>query len=318
MKLVLSTPKPLAVRIYNKAFRMIVNNNYHLAKMFYIRNLEKQFSSHRGSPILIYQMGKVGSSSIKRSLKELELDIPLYHVHFLTDDRIDSIEKDRRRYFNTENLKLLHRPWLYQFLKRHIEKGLKGRKWRVISLVRDPVVRNISAFFENLNITKIDSHPRYRISSDILDIDPLNIALEDVQLLFDLFFDKFQHNEPLNFFDQEIKTVFGIDVFESTFPHASGYQIYRKTNADLLLLRLEDLNQQVEKAFGEFLGVENIALVNKNIGQEKEYARLYKRFKKFVQIPDAYLKKMYDSQFMQHFYSHDEIHQFKLKWGKRS
>lgn len=43
------------------------------------------------SPILIYQMGKVGSKTVYESLKALNLATPVYHTHLL--NKLEEIEK---------------------------------------------------------------------------------------------------------------------------------------------------------------------------------------------------------------------------------
>ena len=38
-------------------------------------------------PLLVYQIGKVGSTSVFKSLKVADLPFSLYHIHFLSHDR---------------------------------------------------------------------------------------------------------------------------------------------------------------------------------------------------------------------------------------
>ena len=46
-------------------------------------------------PIIVYQMGKVGSSSMYWSLDALRLNVPVYHLHFLND--ADTVADGRNR-----------------------------------------------------------------------------------------------------------------------------------------------------------------------------------------------------------------------------
>jgi hypothetical protein len=56
----------------------------------------------------------------------------------------------------------------------------------------------------------------------------------------------------LNWFDNEPKTVFGIDVFSSSFLLDKGHKIYNGNNSDMLLIKLEKLDECAKEAFNVF------------------------------------------------------------------
>jgi len=261
-------------------------------------------------------MGKVGSSTIVRSLRAQRVDRPIYHPHFLSKERIAETEKDRKEFFRTQRYSYLKRPWLYEFLVKQLDGGLKGRKWKVITLTREMISRNLSAFFENLEVKGFDEGGRYEISSHYYKIPPTTIEMNDLEPLSRLFFEKVNHDSPDQFFDREIRGVLGVDVFDREFPKSKGYCIYEGKSADILLLRLEDLNRVAAEAFREFLDISHFELTIANVGEEKSYALLYKKFKEQVDLPDEYLERMYDSRYMRHFYSAGEIDRFQNKWRK--
>jgi hypothetical protein len=259
-------------------------------------------------------MGKVGSSTIKRSLDALDMDMPIFHVHYLSQPRVDDLEKERRRYLGTEKYGLLKRPWLYQYLLKVLEDQFDGRKWKIISLTRDPIERNLSAFFENLEFKTLKENCSWLVESDYYKITPLKVNLDDFDNLTARFFDRFYHESPLDFFDRELKKVFEIDVYSCSFPKSEGYKIYEGEKADALILKLEKLNQCSLPAFKEFLDIENIDLIGSNIGSEKDYAVFYSRFKNDIRLPESYINKMYQSRYMQHFYSDLEIEKLRARW----
>ncbi len=301
-------------QLIHRILRRLSRCNYHLCKSFYLYELEQAFRRKTQSPILIYQMGKVGSSTVKKSLEQVSENSAIYHVHFLTKDLVSETEAKRKPYFRTNKHNLLTRPWMYQFLIRKIESDILDTKWKVISLTRDPIARNISAFFENLEITVLDSGQKFQIQSDIWDIEPRIIETHNIKELIDLFFDRFYHFDPMEFFDKEIKGTFGIDVYSTEFPTKKGYKIYANEIADILLLRMENLNQCVTEALGGFLGITTIQLFNENISNQKHYAALYRQFKKAITLPVEYVDQMYESRYMSHFYSDDEIKRFRSHW----
>jgi hypothetical protein len=137
-----------------------------------------------------------------------------------------------------------------------------------------------------------------------------------VELPIRLFLEKFDHDTPLVFFDREFKGVLGIDVFSSDFPKPKGYKIYEQELADVLLIRLENLDQCASKAFQEFLNVDGFTVIRKNIASEKAYYPIYRKFLESVLLPDSYIDEMYASKYARHFYSEQEIDAFRAKWHK--
>jgi len=64
----------------------------------FVESLKIRFRNfNTNPPILIYQMGKVGSTTILKSLKNAQIQNPVYHIHFLSSDGIRNAE----RYFKT-------------------------------------------------------------------------------------------------------------------------------------------------------------------------------------------------------------------------
>jgi len=237
-------------------------------------------------------MGKVGSSSILKTFKS-EFDGNIFHVHNLTLDHFDylvyaDIEKRNR---------------VIQKIKDIQRSVLSNEKWKIISLVRDPIDRNISAFFQNINLFVPDLLNKYR-NKEIL-----------LAELFCMFFEKASHKYPLNWFDNQIRKTFGIDIFLEDFSKHKGYHIYRKDNFELLILRLEDLNNCFEPAIRDFLNIENINLKNDNISKDKEYKKIYQKFKNNIIIPESYFELMYNSKFTKYFYTEAEIKKFVKRWS---
>lgn len=251
-------------------------------------------------PILVYQMGKVGSSTVGRSLRALDLPRAIREVHLLND--LDDLEQ-RVRDTYPEPVETL----------AQIEEGRRLRKlilghreilWHVITLVRDPVQRNVSAFFENLTEVIPDVYER-RARNEI--------SLAEIR---DAFLDRYDHNAPLDWFQSQLEPVFGIDVFATQFDTATGYAIYEAEHARLLLIRLEDLTRRGEAAMCEFLGLDRLDLVTANVGREKRYHDIYQEFEARVTLPASYLARMYDSRFARQFYTDEEIDTFKQRWAK--
>lgn len=250
-------------------------------------------------------MGRVGSKTIEYSLKAIGLSP--YHVHTLSDkglsyykDMLSKSEEDGRQF-----KKYLNKLNEIKYLRTQIMQ--RNGKWKVITLTRDPVARNISFFFYYIF---------NRQTKTIFTLD-----FENLEELLSLFLkspslDGFNtHETPLLWFDVEMKAVLGIDVYRTKFPFNKGYEIYKGERADVLLIRLEDLGRCYQQAFREFLGIENFSLINKNIASTGLYSSIYEQFSKTIVLPKDYIDKMYKSKYAQHFYTKEEIDFFRQKWS---
>jgi hypothetical protein len=252
-------------------------------------------------------MGKVGSTTVNRLLKTSQLNQPIYKIHVLTDDGIKKalqhykqIKKINRQ-FDWERA---HHVFESEILRKKILKNSKTRNWRIITLTREPIARNISSFFSRIDL--YFPNLKREISSGLIPVNDL----------IDVFLNEFNHDRPLEWYDIELKNVFNIDVYSSEFYQPQGYKIYKKGNIDLLLIRLESLEKCAKKAFKEFLDIDIISIEDRNIGNQKYYSDIYKKFKESIILPEGYIDKLYSSKYAKHFYSAEEIQSFKVKWKR--
>ncbi|WP_158675337.1 putative capsular polysaccharide synthesis family protein [Thiohalobacter thiocyanaticus] len=237
-------------------------------------------------------MGKVGSSTVLNSLHNAGLGSAIFHVHLLSDALLERGELFRK---SARRGTAAH---LYNIALRE-QMLADNRRWKIISLVRDPVGRNISAFFQNLDLYAPSIAPD---------------DLSKTELLKNIFFSEFDHERPLTWFDYEIKGTLGIDVYTDPFPMNQGYAEYHTDKFDLLILRMEDLNATGIHALRRFLGTSRIQLVKTNIGADKNYAEVYAQLRRRIDLPEDYLDKMYQSKYARHFYTQLEISDFRSRW----
>ncbi|MDT8388510.1 MAG: putative capsular polysaccharide synthesis family protein [Thiogranum sp.] len=289
----------------------LAEKNYYTAKALWKYRQRTSLRAFEGQPIIDYQMGKVGSSTVHASLRAMDARRPIYHVHFLNPQRVREIEDQRRKYFRTARYSSLRRPWLYEFLYEEIRKS--NRHWKIVTLIREPIARNISTFFENLEVKPGTSAGQYRVQSSYYDFD-LEVDVTHLDPLIELFFARLPHDRPLNYFDDEVKTVFGIDVFADAFDPEQGYNIFHGEKAELLLIRLEDLDRCAGAAFREFMGIDGFELIQANRSEQKVYAPLYREFKASIRFPESYAERMYESRYARFFYSDEQIRGFREYW----
>ncbi len=275
-------------------------------------------------PILIYQMGKVGSSSIRNSLfrcpdprTRLVLNS---HEYFPVRDRDPNRIALEPEYRNMLAREIAHEQHVYQqrSLRQRMGRRFREkfyaemiyrryvqpkRRLKVITLVREPVANNISMFFQVL----------YQYLGQ--DVQPVAC---DTDELIDVFIERYMHSRPLTWLDAEIKTHFGIDVFQLPFPIERGYTTISQDNVSLLVLRCDLDDRAKGRAIADFIGLDKFEIVRSNVASDKNYAIPYSMFKQRIKLPPPLLDQMYDSKFARHFFSKEELDLFREQWSGAS
>lgn len=252
-------------------------------------------------PIIVYQMGKVGSSSVFHSLVNLQLDVPIYHLHYL--NQLDENEAMLRRMFPDGTGGALHLIERGRMLRAQMAQN-PNQKWNLLSLVRTPIPRLISAFFQD--IEPVARRMGYA--------NPEQLTARE---LAQYFVSSFSDETPSHWFQEQVQPLFGIDVYATPFARGQGYQIYQSATARLLLLRLEDLNRVAANALWEFLKIPNFKLVAYNIGEAKSYGALYREFINLLRLPPSLVGHWNTLLYARHFYTPEELQASVARWVER-
>lgn len=235
---------------------------------------------------VVYTMGKVASSST--SIAILAAGLPCHDIHTLNRKKVLEMAKDwldRGQYPPPHIcLSMAHRDRLL----------VKRKKCLYISLVRDPIARNLSAFFQNLH------HMPDEIKNET-----------DPNKMFEHFSNNYGHSLPLTWFDREFKAELGIDVFARPFDKESKF-VHRKA-ANTILFRVDCPDDVKSHVLSKALSCE-INVGRLNDGANKDYNTMYNEMKKLVTFPTKFLDRMYNSKFVQHFWTPDEIEKMKSNW----
>jgi hypothetical protein len=213
--------------------------------------------------VLVHQMGKVGATTVMEAIRSI------------------GWEADRSGSWNIHTID-------------------KSRYDRIISMVRDPIGRNISQLF-----SEWEEHLGYFPEK----YDPSQ---------FEIFKTQFPHEWPLEWFDKWMWTEFNIDVFREPFNKKRHWQIY---DDKLLIIRTENLSQVIRDALTEFLGLPWDIVMDtrhRNLGETSRgeaHGEAYAEFKRNAKFDAAFLDKMYNSKYARHFYTDNEIQSFKERWS---
>ncbi|WP_167714334.1 putative capsular polysaccharide synthesis family protein [Vibrio breoganii] len=228
------------------------------------------------SRILIYQMGKVGSTSLEMNLKNS------LHFHSLYNN------SPCFPHFQQKNNTIVKKLYatLNLFLIRLLIKRRKTIK--IITLVRDPMHRDISMFFQDLP---------FWVSRYILS-DKVDTRGEGFDFLSDAFHTSYDIDYGLKWFDKELKRFSGFDVYDHEF-NVDG-DIIKVDKFEILILKMESMNDHRE-LINKFLG-EEADLVSTNRGEKKWYGPVYKNFKDNVILDSGYIEKVTSSKLYNKFY----------------
>lgn len=255
-------------------------------------------------PVVVAAMGKVGSRAVAASLQKAHLPNPVFHTHYLSVAHIEEVQHVARESgWQASGLGLQQGQALSRL--RDLTKG--RLRWKVISLTREPVVRDISDLFQN---------PHHFPGLEALQGKDLATAVISELKKGLAAFDP-QRDYAATWFDREIKAVFGLDIYATPFDMAAGYTIYSAENADLLVMRQEDLARCAPEAFREFLGLENFELLCVNEGAQKAYKEAYRQVLETIVFPVSDLERIYSCAYAQHFYTPVEIERFKRRWQEK-
>ena len=128
-----------------------------------------------------------------------------------------------------------------------------------------------------------------------------------------------QHHPQLerfqNWFDNELKPLTEIDVFQRPFPRERGFDIYENDLARVLVYRFESL-ARIKEILETFLGQKILQLVDANLSERKPYSGAYAAVKAQIRFPPEFAQAHCHSKMMRHFYSAGERQAFQIRWSQ--
>ncbi|MDD4869626.1 MAG: putative capsular polysaccharide synthesis family protein [Kiritimatiellae bacterium] len=268
------------------------------------RDVRVAFSNPAQEPVLIYQMGKVGSTTLYHSLKTTEASGRVLHVHFLSDD----IEK-HIHFCKEAGLSSIPYHFRLGLALRTMLHERPDCRCKVISLVRDPIAVVVSGIFQVPEFVK----------SSCLNLDGTFNREKVTKHVDESLADIKTFEYVFTWFDREVKEVFGIDVFSKDFDKVNGYSVYSGSRADALVIRLEDLSRTGPDAIAGFLDLHSpLVLCEKNVRSKSTEGSIYQDVINSVTLTKGVCDKIYTSRFARQFYSQKEIDVFTAKWMRAS
>jgi len=251
-------------------------------------------------PVFIWQMGKVGSSALAESVEKLGA-YSVFHFHHTNADTIQKVVRAK----TDAGVEIPKDLRLSQMLLEIMSaiKSQRHEKIYVISAVRDPIARNVSAFFQNLNIFA----PDVDISSG-----------RDAHKVREIFMRTYSHAIPTGWFNRELLHTAGMNIYKTPFDHEKTVLRLSEAPFELLVLRAEDADSQKSAALNELFDRSDIVLEKHNVSRKKKYANLYSAFMDGLKFEDSFLSAQYDTPLCRHFYTDEELRAFRERWASGS
>jgi len=244
------------------------------------------------SPVLVYQVGKVGSSSIAASLRHAGLTV--HQVHRLNPDNIARVKREHLlRGWPTPEADLQTEHLYPQFSRPQVPL-------RVITLVREPIGRNISYYFQNLDKiwNQKDAHHK--------------VPMEKLVRAFQV--DYRYSDDPLHWFDYEFRPTLEIDVYRYPFNHRLGSQVISSGKHEVLILRTDLDDAAKAAAIKRFLNIPALPIVSANVTEQKDQRNAYKAFLSTIRMVPEYVEFMLDSKFSRHFFDGETLSNLKRRY----
>ncbi len=165
----------------------------------------------------------------------------------------------------------------------------------IITAVREPIGRNISAFFQNVKKPEVEG--------------------KSTEELIAFYKDSYPHAIPLEWFDNELRRGTGVDLLAQPFDIERGWSIHEEGRFRFLTIRLDGPAEAMSDGLDAFLG-EPIHIASQNDSRGKFYADIYKNVKENISFDKEEIKKMYGSRYAKAFWSPEEIKDLRQRWSR--
>ena len=209
----------------------------------------------------------------------------VFHVHFLSDYWLKEVLPGLGQEFD-ENIDVANGVFRYLATR-------PNRRQKIITLVRDPIARDVSDVFQNWQAF----FPGMSLSE---------VRTEDVVA----FLDRQPHDFGETWFDTEFRAFTGIDVFALPFAPEKGFAVYRLQQFDVLVLKLESLDKCYRSALKAICGVTIPELVQSNFRRDEIGGALYDTVRRVYRVKRDKCDRVYGSRYVKHFFTSAEISSF--------
>ncbi len=234
--------------------------------------------------VVVYTMGKVGSSTISTSLKKA--GFTCLDIHFWAQDRILASLKNS---VEDPDIEIIPEHIIDSILAQNALQR-QGRL-KIVSLIRNPIMRNISAVFQNM---------------------PQSAAGDDERMMERLR--NYAVRTPDHWFEADFIPTTGIDIFSAPVDRDADHYRYSTAEFDILLMKLEAPDERKAALLEDFMG-QTIELVRANEAGKKWYYDIYR---KIIENPSlvrpTFVQECLSLQYYKTFYTEEDARRLAEKF----
>lgn len=228
---------------------------------------------------VIYTMGKVASRSIALALQATGRRF--HDIHTLDQEFLAWLARDRL----DKGMPIdVHVCSAIGWRNEIVDTG----RCLYISLVRDPIERNVAAAFQNIDTETLGSPD-----------DLLKAVMA------------YSHSLPAVWFDREFRKQLGINVFRTPFDKVNRY-----VRTEQFLIMRTDLDDEAKSRVLEAAtGIFPIEVGRRNVGaNKKRYHGVYEGVRGNLRFPAEFVDSIYETPFARHFWTTEELDRFRVRW----
>ena len=268
--------------------KIIYRLNFKISGILKIKNSLKEYFKLSDTLLLVYSMGKTGSSSVYYTLMR---DFPfskVIHVHFLSDYWYSWFSNQ-----NKKNLKKDRNQILSDKAKKFIKKN---KKLFSITIIRDPFSRSISDYFHS--------------KRDILS------SLSDNQIIKEISESYYIQSNSMDWFEKDFNSFFNIDIYKMPFNTNKGWEVYKLgEERSILIIRIDVLTSSFKKAFFNLTGLHvNKLFITNRREDDNTLSERYKLFKSNYYESEESVNRKLSSKFVKHFFNKNQIQTLREKY----
>lgn len=268
-------------------------------------------SEVKGTPlVLVYQQGRVGSTSVYEALSSGQNKFPVFHLHTLSFDRANSIIHERRLSKSRIDRNIFLAKKVAASIERRRLMGRDSAPHKLVVIFREPIGLMISLIF-------MHGEKNFLKNFDGNNVSNYEKALSCIK-------GRLEADDPSGWavnrwLEEILPSEIGIDPFFSDFDIHEGFGISRNKELDLCLLKFERLDTSFNKAVGSLLRIDmgHINLRHSNVHKNAKYDRLHQFVKENLELSVDFCRRAYDTRTMRHFYSEKEREALIAKWARR-
>lgn len=236
---------------------------------------------------LVHHAGGAGAEGVVQALENCG-GAPVYHTRLLNPDSLADPPIGTR----------LHKLLISRFVRRTLDRQPPDKYVLVICLIREPLESQLLCFLEKYT-------SETNLSAGV------GTSIAELQ---DQFVAQYDFEDLENWLEKEVAQVFEIDLLSRPFDPEEGFCVCNTSRGQLLLLRREDITTRGPQIIESFLGLSNLQISCEGIDIPEKIRPLYDDFRASARWPEDFINQVYASRAVLHFYSAEELKQFKAKW----